>query len=62
MDRVIVKLRRSGNSTVITIPKEVMKSLNWKDGDYVSLETKRPKEQARDVLIVGKVFLTDETR
>ncbi len=36
----LVKLKISGNSLSITVPKEPLRELGWKKGDYVSLEVK----------------------
>ncbi len=36
----IVKLRKQGNSLIITIPKEQLDILKWNENDYVLLETK----------------------
>ena len=36
-----VKLRKQGNSLVVTIPKRLLEALGWKEGDYVLVEVKR---------------------
>ncbi|MEM2463646.1 MAG: AbrB/MazE/SpoVT family DNA-binding domain-containing protein [Candidatus Bathyarchaeia archaeon] len=35
-----VKLRKSGNSLVITIPKEILETLGWKAEDELYIEAK----------------------
>jgi antitoxin component of MazEF toxin-antitoxin module len=42
--RKIVKLRKTGNSLAITIPKEMVDELEWTEGNSVFLETKPSKE------------------
>lgn len=36
--RVLQKLVRNGNSTQVTIPAVLMKYLDWRPGDYCTLE------------------------
>lgn len=43
----IVKLRRQGNSLVVTIPKELIEYLNWKENEYVLVEAKESSENLR---------------
>lgn len=38
MEKTIVKLRKSGNSLVITIPKRILEILPWNEKDYVTLK------------------------
>jgi AbrB family looped-hinge helix DNA binding protein len=33
-------VRRQGNSVIIGIPKEIVRALNWKEGDTVALIVK----------------------
>ncbi|MEM2969953.1 MAG: AbrB/MazE/SpoVT family DNA-binding domain-containing protein [Candidatus Bathyarchaeia archaeon] len=35
-----VKLRKTGNSLVITIPKEILETLGWKAEDELYIEAK----------------------
>jgi putative addiction module antidote len=39
------KLRKSGNSLVVTIPKEELERLNLHEGDTVSLELRKVTHQ-----------------
>ena len=41
----IVKLRKQGNSLVITISKEIIDVLKWDENDYVFVETKEAKNK-----------------
>lgn len=55
--RKIVRLRRQGTSLVITIPIELLKELEWQEGDDVLLETKPTSEshfKTPKILIVEK--------
>jgi antitoxin component of MazEF toxin-antitoxin module len=40
----IVKLRKSGNSLIVTIPKDIADLLKWKEEDYVLVEIQEVKE------------------
>jgi len=42
--KAIVKLHRAGNSLTITVPKNLLATLNWKEGDYILLEIRREEE------------------
>jgi len=53
----IVKLRKSGNSLVITISKRLLQNLNWKEGDYVLVEAKRLEEDKSPYDYAGKWIL-----
>jgi antitoxin component of MazEF toxin-antitoxin module len=35
----IVKLRRQGNSLIVTIPKDLVADLKWKENEYMMLES-----------------------
>lgn len=53
----IHKLRKTGNSLAVTIPKEMVEELNWRVGDSVLLETKEPKEtyfKSPKILVIEK--------
>ena len=39
------KIRKSGNSLVVTIPKEELQRLNLREGDIVSLELRKVSHQ-----------------
>ena len=39
------KIRKSGNSLVVTIPKEELERLNLREGDTVSLELRKVTHQ-----------------
>jgi len=64
-----VRLRKQGNSLVVTIPKGIGRTLNWKEGDELFLEVKGIgpsdsflKQQIEPrVLQVSKTRLADET-
>ena len=47
----LVKLRITGKSTVVTIPKDLLEKLDWKIGDYIKLETKDHQLLLSKVLI-----------
>ena len=36
-----VKLRKTGNSLVVTIPKEIIITLGWKENDELYLEVQK---------------------
>jgi len=36
-DKLKVKLRKSGNSLVITIPADVRKLIGWREGDEIEI-------------------------
>lgn len=46
----IVKLRKSGNSLAISIPKEMAQALRWKEGDYILLEIKMKEKTAYETI------------
>lgn len=55
--RRIVKLRRQGTSLVITIPIELLRELEWREGNDVLLETKPTIEshfKTPKILVVEK--------
>jgi antitoxin component of MazEF toxin-antitoxin module len=55
--RKTVKLRKTGNSMAITLPKEIAEDLQWHVGDTVFLETKTAKEsyfKSPKILVVEK--------
>jgi len=42
--KAIVKLHRTGNSLTITVPKNLLATLKWKEEDYILLEIRRMEE------------------
>ena len=64
MERVIVKLRKSGNSVILTIPKPVLDELMGGDEGYLALSTKEGKRTftSANILIVEKVLLDEELK
>ena len=42
---LVGKLRKTGNSYVVTVPKEVMDRQNLHEGDYVALEIRKADYQ-----------------
>lgn len=45
------KIRRNGNSSIVTIPEEVKEELNIKDGDQVQYVTVRDEDDSPIVMI-----------
>lgn len=37
-DRLKVKLKKTGNSLSVTIPKAILKVLGWREGDELELD------------------------
>lgn len=64
MERVIVKLRKSGNSVIVTIPKPVLDELMWGEEGYLALSTKEGKSTftMANILIVEKVVMDEELK
>ena len=58
LTKAIVKLHRAGNSLTLTIPKKLLSTLKWKEGDYLLLEIKREDKPTYDY--AGRWILTVE--
>lgn len=41
---LIVRLTQNGNATAVNLPKRYLHGLNWKRGDFVIVEHKKPGE------------------
>lgn len=48
------KLRKQGNSLMLTISKELVEDLNWKEGDRIMLES---ETQSKDSYLIGPKIL-----
>ncbi len=55
----IVKLRKAGNSLIITIPKELADDLRWRENDQILLDSEEQKPETHfpgpKILKVGKI-------
>jgi bifunctional DNA-binding transcriptional regulator/antitoxin component of YhaV-PrlF toxin-antitoxin module len=55
----IVKLRKAGNSLIITIPKELADDLKWRENDQILLDSEEQKPETYfrgpKILKVGKI-------
>lgn len=59
----IVKIRKAGNSLIITIPRDLLDDLGWKEDDNVFLESEPQVEgsyltgffKGQKILKIGKI-------
>lgn len=57
--RKMVKLRKQGSSLILTIPKELVDELKWKENDDIILESELQKTETyfrgQKILKAGKI-------
>jgi antitoxin component of MazEF toxin-antitoxin module len=50
-NEAIVAVRRDGKSLVITLPKKIIRTLEWKRGDYIAVKAEKGFLKATKVFI-----------